>query len=44
MEGAQKGSSRGAAGNWGRRGYIMGNARGIPRDPKSSPVRMRRAD
>lgn len=22
----------------------MGNARGIPRDPKSSPVRMRRAD
>lgn len=26
------------------RGYIMGNARGIPRDHQSSPVRMRRAD
>lgn len=30
-------------GSW-RRGYIMGNARGIPRDRQSSPMRMRRAD
>ena len=30
-------------GSWAR-GYIMGNDRGIPRDQRSSPVRMRRAD
>lgn len=30
-------------GSWAR-GYIMGNARGIPGDQRGSPVRMRRAD
>lgn len=40
-EGTLRGCGRGLGGEGG---YIMGNARGIPRDSKSSPVRMRRAD